>query len=216
MSRITTVRWHLWSKESRCPPHQNSWPVNWIFFEWMGIITDIDHIMASPTTSIKPALTPPPGIVPNFVDPPSQSYAIIIAIVFFLVSTTPFVLVRLYTRYYINQKLWWDDCKWNLHSISRLQLIFKNLGFGDRESCLTNPLPDSIVLAWVRASSSSSWSKQSLQPPNTEQLGLFGLTGVLVKLLQYGIGVDLWNVPAEDGARFTKVSIGSLWKRLIR
>lgn len=67
--------------------------------------------MASPTTSIKPALTPPPGIVSNFDDPPSQSYAIIIAIVFFLVSTTPFVLVRLYTRYYINQKLWWDDCK---------------------------------------------------------------------------------------------------------
>ena len=55
----------------------------------MGIIDHImDHIMASPTTLIKPALTPPPGIVSNFDNPPSQSYAIIIAIVFFLVSTT--------------------------------------------------------------------------------------------------------------------------------
>lgn len=55
----------------------------------------------------------------------------------------------------------------------------------------------------------SSSLNPRLQLPNTEQLGLFGLTGVLVKLLQYGIGVDLWNVPADDGARFTKVSIGS-------
>lgn len=63
-----------------------------------------------------------------------------------------------------------------------------------------------------------AWSSPSLNPrlqlPNADQLGLFGLTGVLVKLLQYGIGVDLWNVSAEDGARFTKVSIGSLWKEL--
>lgn len=126
----------------------------------MGIV---DHIMATPTASIKPALAPPPGIVSNFDDPPSQAYAIIIAIVFFLVSTTPFVLVRLYTRYYINQRLWWDDCKrFPFHILASIVQIHC------RGQVWLTPLSDSIVIAWVRRNLSFlSLEGHSLLTPTT-------------------------------------------------
>lgn len=37
------------------------------------------------------------------------------------------------------------------------------------------------------------------------QIGLFGATGILLKSLSYGSGVDLWNVSATHGALYTKV-----------
>ncbi|KAI9747944.1 MAG: hypothetical protein M1815_003738 [Lichina confinis] len=59
--------------------------------------------------TLKPALEPPPGVTPNFVDPPSRSYITVIVVTLGLVLTTPLFLLRMYTRYYINRRLWWDD-----------------------------------------------------------------------------------------------------------
>lgn len=37
------------------------------------------------------------------------------------------------------------------------------------------------------------------------QIGLFGFAGILFESLKFGNGVDMWNVPAEQGAKFIKV-----------
>lgn len=65
----------------------------------------------STATDLKPALAPPPGVTPNFIDPPSQGYVTVVVMVFVLSLTTPIVLARLYTRHFINRRLWWDDCR---------------------------------------------------------------------------------------------------------
>lgn len=59
-------------------------------------------------------MKPPPGMTSNFVDPPSQGYVTIIVMVISLSLATPLVLIRMYTRHFINQRLWWDDCKYPL------------------------------------------------------------------------------------------------------
>ena len=58
----------------------------------------------------RPALDAPPGITSNLIDPPSQGYMTIILMTTFLSLTTPIVLIRIYTRHFINRCLWWDDC----------------------------------------------------------------------------------------------------------
>lgn len=84
--------------------------------------SSLSNIMAAPTASDKPAMKPPRGQTSNFVDPPSQSYVIIVSSVFFLVITTPFLILRIYTRKFINRRLWWDDCK--LFSCNRVFFSF--------------------------------------------------------------------------------------------
>ena len=58
-----------------------------------------------------PAATPPPGVVPNFVDPENQNRG------FYAVTGTLFGVMlvlfinRLYVKFLKIQKYWWDDCK---------------------------------------------------------------------------------------------------------
>ena len=54
---------------------------------------------------------PPLGVAPNLINPPSQGYNVVVGMSVYLLLTTPIVLARMYTRYYINHRLWWDDCK---------------------------------------------------------------------------------------------------------
>lgn len=59
-----------------------------------------------------PALMPPPGVMPNFIDPPGTLEAVTnatMAICFAL--TTIFVFVRLLTKYCVDRSLQWEDCQ---------------------------------------------------------------------------------------------------------
>lgn len=57
-----------------------------------------------------PALKPPPGVQPNFVDPPSFEHTLVTLEAIFCTLMLLAVLVRSYIRTKI--KAWgWDDCK---------------------------------------------------------------------------------------------------------
>ena len=65
----------------------------------------------SPDPNVTPALAAPPGFTSNLVNPPSQAYVTIVVQIVLLLLVTPFVFVRLFTRYYVLHGLWWDDGK---------------------------------------------------------------------------------------------------------
>ncbi|KAL8811929.1 MAG: hypothetical protein Q9223_007418 [Gallowayella weberi] len=56
-----------------------------------------------------PAVVAPPGLKSNLVNPPSKDGVFIICCVLAIVLSTPWVLVRIYTRRRVSAKLWWDD-----------------------------------------------------------------------------------------------------------
>lgn len=58
-----------------------------------------------------PGLKPPPGVVPNFVDPPSQSAANVATQSICMILGTVCVFIRLYTRFFIVRSHGWEDCK---------------------------------------------------------------------------------------------------------
>ncbi|KAI9747112.1 MAG: hypothetical protein M1815_004617 [Lichina confinis] len=57
----------------------------------------------------RPGLPPPPGVTSNFVDPPGDGTSIIIVCAIELVLTTVILLLRMYTRIFVNRRVWWDD-----------------------------------------------------------------------------------------------------------
>ena len=63
--------------------------------------------MITPET---PALPPPPGVTSNFSNPASHDTATIIMHTLCLILTTLFVVMRIYTRYFISHWLSVDDC----------------------------------------------------------------------------------------------------------
>lgn len=64
-----------------------------------------------------PALKPPPGVMPNFVDPYTKGplllvlSAVAIGIMYF------FVLARFYCKFYVQRIATWDDCKSTRHAM---------------------------------------------------------------------------------------------------
>ena len=58
-----------------------------------------------------PVENPPTGVIPNFIDPPSRGYEVIIAVAICLTFMIPSVVIRLYTRIFISRSLGWDDCE---------------------------------------------------------------------------------------------------------
>ena len=58
-----------------------------------------------------PSLQPPPGVTPNFINPPSIANAIITVSRLFLVLMLAAVSMRIYTKGVIIRTLGWDDCK---------------------------------------------------------------------------------------------------------
>ncbi len=61
---------------------------------------------------VKPALNPaPPGVIPNYVNPPSIGYEITVV----GVTTGAFALIaviaRLISKIFITKSIGWDDCK---------------------------------------------------------------------------------------------------------
>ena len=58
-----------------------------------------------------PAIPPPPGIEPNFINPTSNSQPLIVVTSLFLGLTTLFALNRAYVKTFIVRKFSWDDCE---------------------------------------------------------------------------------------------------------
>jgi len=56
------------------------------------------------------AWPPPPGVTPNFSNPESIGYRMIIVSVLFPAITIPITLLRLYTKRYILGVIHVDDC----------------------------------------------------------------------------------------------------------
>ena len=66
-----------------------------------------------------PGLQPPPGVTPNFIDPPSQTHWVYITLPICLAVSTPFVWIRLYTVFFILKSHGWADCVYKYRTIRR-------------------------------------------------------------------------------------------------
>jgi hypothetical protein len=70
------------------------------------------------------AVPPPPGIVPNFTNPESAAYRLIVGTIVCPAITLVFLLLRLYTKRYILKKLLLDDCEYVcIERLNELKLI---------------------------------------------------------------------------------------------
>ena len=57
-----------------------------------------------------PGLPPPPGQIPNFINPPSQAHWVYVTLPLCLAVSTPFVWIRLYTASFILKNRGWSEC----------------------------------------------------------------------------------------------------------
>ena len=57
-----------------------------------------------------PGLEPPPGVMPNFINPPSVARWVYITLPICLAVSTPFVWIRLCTVFFILKSHGWADC----------------------------------------------------------------------------------------------------------
>ena len=106
---------------------------------------------------LTPAIEAPPGLHSNLVDPPSTSYSTIIICVLIIVLSTPFVLLRLYTRKFITRHVWWDDCQCShrtirFNSSSMLMGCDRVLrpGLDLRDCTRWSPLESNRLRRWYR------------------------------------------------------------------
>ena len=67
--------------------------------------------MDIPNYANVPALAPPPGVVPNFHNPPSRAGEMRIAMGLCIGITSVLVVLRFYVKFAITHTLGWDDCK---------------------------------------------------------------------------------------------------------
>lgn len=58
-----------------------------------------------------PALPPPSGVRPNFVDPEDRGPGVVPAVAVFFVLSLIFYFSRCWTKFYIVRAVSWDDCK---------------------------------------------------------------------------------------------------------
>lgn len=58
-----------------------------------------------------PGLEPPPGVLPNFIHPQSQSAANLACNITCLIVATICVAIRVYTRFVITRSHGWEDCE---------------------------------------------------------------------------------------------------------
>ena len=58
-----------------------------------------------------PMAAPPPGVIPNFVNPDSRGGETIVTVTICLALMVPFFVMRIYSRAFVTRSLGWDDCK---------------------------------------------------------------------------------------------------------
>lgn len=68
---------------------------------------------SNPALAKYPLASPPPGVIPNFVNPESHAYQLIITVAVCLAFVVIAVSMRLYTKQFITKSMGWDDCKSN-------------------------------------------------------------------------------------------------------
>ena len=56
-----------------------------------------------------PALAPPHGIIPNFVDPESRAHAVLVGSGILTALTIIVVVLRFYTRIFVTKIVGWED-----------------------------------------------------------------------------------------------------------
>jgi hypothetical protein len=66
-----------------------------------------------------PAMAPPPGVLPNFINPPSFGTAMLAVEILFLVLPTLSIFIRLWTCIRINRKAHLEDCECAIESLSQ-------------------------------------------------------------------------------------------------
>lgn len=57
-----------------------------------------------------PAMVPPPGVTPNFVDPPNQRHIVLFVLIFYMTLSTIVILMRMYTKIFLLRKTVFEDC----------------------------------------------------------------------------------------------------------
>lgn len=58
-----------------------------------------------------PAMIPPPGVLPNFDNPPNLDHIFILTVTLCMTFPAIAVLLRLYTKIYILRKTAFEDCR---------------------------------------------------------------------------------------------------------
>ena len=58
-----------------------------------------------------PALNPPPGVIPNFVDPYTRGPKLLALSAVAIGVMYLFVMARFYAKFYVQRRLTWDDCE---------------------------------------------------------------------------------------------------------
>lgn len=58
-----------------------------------------------------PVAAPPPGVIPNYVNPESRGWETILTVTICLTFMFPFFLLRIYSRAFVTRSLGWDDCE---------------------------------------------------------------------------------------------------------
>ena len=71
----------------------------------------MSSLMAGIPIEDYPALAPPPGVQPNFVNPPSYEHTLIILEGIFVPLMLFVVFIRLFVRAKVTKTWGWDDCK---------------------------------------------------------------------------------------------------------
>lgn len=87
-----------------------------------------------------PALDPPPGIMPNFLDPVSRANITVIPCAGIVAVMILFVFLRMYTKIYITHSTGWDDCKTKL-----LDSMFAFVDKDPEDICILVTVSQTIV-----------------------------------------------------------------------
>ena len=69
-----------------------------------------------------PGLKPPPGVIPNFVNPESLRTYWILMMCMCWTFTTLFVALRLYTKLVLTKSHGWEDCMQSIHRKEFIQV----------------------------------------------------------------------------------------------
>lgn len=59
-----------------------------------------------------PAMAPPPGVTPNFIDPPNLRHIVVLVLTLCMSFSTVAILMRMYTKLFILRKTAFEDCRY--------------------------------------------------------------------------------------------------------
>lgn len=159
--------------------------------------------MPDSTSNITGGLPPPPGVIPNFIDPYSKAWYSILTIVVCLTLTTLLIGIRICTKFLITKSHGWEDCEYKLSrsllpltDLQQTRLLL--LGY----KIFRLILPDAYSL-----------EDEGLLL-NNAQLGFVCYSILGFEELQYGWGVNQWNVPLQDVIKFAQVIILVVYVRV--